>query len=284
MRNQNKQNKRNNQNNRTPKSNSDHKDKLQKLLALAGLGSRRKMEEKILAGRVSVNGKVAQIGDRASFDDKIIVDGKPLRNQAVVLSRPRVIIYNKPDGEICTKSDPEGRKTVFDALPRLKIGRWIMVGRLDINTTGLLLFTTDGELANRLMHPSYEVEREYAVRLFGDIEDSVIEQLKMGIMLDDGEAKFSSVRFVGGEGINKWYHVTLSEGRNREVRRMFEAVGVQISRLTRVRYGNLTLPRYLSAGKSEELSPQDVNALRQSVQMRRFYFPKSLLDKLDRKR
>ncbi len=262
----------------------DQKDKLQKLLARAGLGSRRKMEEKILQGRVVLNGKVAQIGDRASMEDKVIVDGKPLKNQAVMLSRPRVIIYNKPDGEICTKQDPEGRKTVFDALPRLKIGRWIMVGRLDINTTGLLLFTTDGELANRLMHPSYEVEREYAVRIFGDIADEAIERLKNGVMLDDGEAKFTHVRFVGGEGINKWYHVTLSEGRNREVRRVFEAVGLQVSRLTRVRYGTIHLPRYLSAGKSEELTPQDVNALRQSVKMNRFFFPKGLLDKLDRKK
>ncbi len=262
----------------------DQKDKLQKLLARAGLGSRRKMEEKILQGRVVLNGKVAQIGDRASMEDKVIVDGKPLKNQAVILSRPRVIIYNKPDGEICTKQDPEGRKTVFDALPRLKIGRWIMVGRLDINTTGLLLFTTDGELANRLMHPSYEVEREYAVRIFGDIADEAIERLKNGVMLDDGEAKFTHVRFVGGEGINKWYHVTLSEGRNREVRRVFEAVGLQVSRLTRVRYGTIHLPRYLSAGKSEELTPQDVNALRQSVKMNRFFFPKGLLDKLDRKK
>lgn len=262
----------------------DQKDKLQKLLARAGLGSRRKMEEKILQGRVVLNGKVAQIGDRASMEDKVIVDGKPLKNQAVILSRPRVIIYNKSDGEICTKQDPEGRKTVFDALPRLKIGRWIMVGRLDINTTGLLLFTTDGELANRLMHPSYEVEREYAVRIFGDIADEAIERLKNGVMLDDGEAKFTHVRFVGGEGINKWYHVTLSEGRNREVRRVFEAVGLQVSRLTRVRYGTIHLPRYLSAGKSEELTPQDVNALRQSVKMNRFFFPKGLLDKLDRKK
>ena len=262
----------------------DQKDKLQKLLARAGLGSRRKMEEKILQGRIVLNGKVAQIGDRASMEDKIIVDGKPLKNQAVILSRPRVIIYNKPDGEICTKQDPEGRKTVFDALPRLKRGRWIMVGRLDINTTGLLLFTTDGELANRLMHPSYEVEREYAVRIFGDIADEAIERLKNGVMLDDGEAKFTHVRFVGGEGINKWYHVTLSEGRNREVRRVFEALGLQVSRLTRVRYGTIHLPRYLSAGKSEELTPQDVNALRQSVKMNRFFFPKGLLDKLDRKK
>ncbi|WP_116963859.1 23S rRNA pseudouridine(2605) synthase RluB [Fastidiosibacter lacustris] len=261
----------------------ENKDKLQKILAQAGLGSRRKMEEKILQGRVIVNGKIAQIGDRASMDDKIIVDGKPFKNQAVILSRPRVIIYNKPDGEICTKNDPEGRKTVFDALPRLKIGRWIMIGRLDINTTGLLLFTTDGELANRLMHPSYQIEREYAVRIFGDVADETLDKLKQGIELEDGLAQFSSIRFVGGEGINKWYHVTLSEGRNREVRRMFEAVGVQISRLTRVRYGDVILPRYLSMGKSKELSPEIVNALRQNVKMKRFFFPKGLLDKLDRK-
>ncbi|WP_119344720.1 23S rRNA pseudouridine(2605) synthase RluB [Facilibium subflavum] len=259
-------------------------DKLQKILAQAGLGSRRKMEEKIAQGRVVVNGKVAQIGDRASLDDKIIVDGKALRQQGIILSRPRVIIYNKPEGEICTKDDPEGRKTVFQALPRLQKGRWIMIGRLDVNTTGLLLFTTDGELANRLMHPSYQIEREYAVRVFGEVDQVKIDQLREGVELEDGPARFNSIRFVGGQGRNGWYHVTLSEGRNREVRRMFEAVDLQVSRLTRVRFGDICLPRYISAGKSQELPPATVNALRQSVGMKRFYFPKSLLDKLNRKK
>ncbi|MBK2124467.1 23S rRNA pseudouridine(2605) synthase RluB [Fangia hongkongensis] len=265
------------------KSDQKPKDKLQKLLAQAGLGSRRKMEEKITQGRVVVNGKVATIGDRASLDDKIIVDGKPLKNQAVTLSRPRIIIYNKPEGEICTNSDPEKRKTVFDALPRLNRGRWVMIGRLDINTTGLLLFTTDGELANRLMHPSYEVEREYAVRVFGEVTDEVLAKLKEGVELEDGFAKFNSVRFSGGEGRNSWYHVSLSEGKNREVRRIFEAVGLTVSRLTRVRYGQVNLPRWLSAGKSEELAPEMVNDIRQTVGLKRYYFPKGLLGKLNRK-
>lgn len=260
------------------------KERLQKLLAQAGLGSRRKIEEKIEQGRVVVNGKVAQLGDKATLSDKIIVDGKSIRHQVVNLNRPRVIIYNKPDGQICTKNDPEGRKTVFDALPKLNNGRWVMVGRLDINTTGLLLFTTDGELANRLMHPSYEVEREYAVRVFGEVNDEAIEKLKQGVMLEDGEAKFNHVRFSGGEGLNKWYHVSLSEGRNREVRRMFEAVGLQVSRLTRVRYGDVALPRYLNLGKSMELTPQVVNDIRQSLGMKRFFYPKGLLNKLERKK
>lgn len=252
------------------------KDKLQKILARAGLGSRRKMEEKITQGKVLVNGKPARIGDRASRSDKITVDGRPLKNQAVFLTRPRVILYHKPEGEICTRSDPEGRKTVFDALPRLKKGRWVIVGRLDINTSGLLLFTTDGELANRLMHPSYQIEREYAVRTFGECSDKALQQLKTGVVLDDGKARFNAICFAGGEGRNRWYHVRLSEGRNREVRKMFEAVDVTVSRLTRIRFGEVKLPRWINAGKSEELAASEVNSLRRSVGMHAFHFPKAL--------
>lgn len=261
---------------------NEKKNKLQKLLALAGMGSRRQIEQQIIAGSVIVNGKVASIGERASFNDKIIIQGKPLKNQ-VILSRPRVIIYNKPDGEICTKRDPKRRKTVFDSLPKLQIGRWIIVGRLDINTIGLLLFTTDGELANRLMHPSYQIERKYAVRIFGNLDETIIQKTKEGVMLKYGKSGFDSINFIGGEGINKWYQVTLSEGKNREVRRIFEAFNLQVSRLIRIGYGDITLPKYLRSGKFQELSPKDVNTLRQNVGMTKFCFPKNLLQKLNRK-
>jgi 23S rRNA pseudouridine2605 synthase len=258
-------------------------DKLQKLLAMAGLGSRRKMEEWIAAGRISVDGKISKIGDRAKLSDRILVDGKPLDRKGTVMTRPRVIAYNKPEGQICSRKDEKGRKTVFDALPRLQKGRWIMVGRLDVNTSGLLLFTTDGELANRLMHPSYEVEREYAVRVFGEVSDDVLANLRTGVQLEDGPAKFNKIEFKGGEGINTWYHVILREGRNREVRRLWESQGLKVSRLTRVRYSYLHLPRTLSAGKAYEYSPDDVNALRKSIGMKRYFFPKDLLEKKRRK-
>lgn len=260
-----------------------HLDKLQKILAQAGLGSRRTMETKIIAGSVTVNGKIATLGDRASLDDRILVDGKRLSHyQGVILTRPRIIIYHKPSGQICTKHDPEGRQSVFDALPRINKGRWVMVGRLDINTLGLLIFTTDGELANRFMHPSYGIEREYAVRVYGTVSDECLKRLTDGIELDDGVARFHSMHRSGGQGRNVWYHVTLSEGRNREVRRMFEAIDLQVSRLIRVRYGDIELPTYLSAGKSEELSPEVVNIIRQSVGIKPFDFPKSLLGRQNR--
>jgi len=260
-------------------------DKLQKLLAQAGLGSRRAMEVKIQEGAVKVNGKVAKLGDRASCEDKIVIDGKRLSHyQGVILTRPRIIIYHKPTGQICTKHDPEGRQSVFDALPKINKGRWVMVGRLDINTLGLLIFTTDGELANRLMHPSYGIEREYAVRVFGEVSSAQIKRLSGGIELEDGMARFRSIHKSGGQGRNVWYHVSLSEGRNREIRRMFEALDLQVSRLIRVRYGDIRLPEYLSAGKSEELSSQFVNIIRQSVGMKRFDFPRSLLARQHRRK
>ncbi|TNF65739.1 MAG: pseudouridine synthase [Gammaproteobacteria bacterium] len=255
-------------------------EKLQKVLAQAGIGSRRQMEEWIQAGRISVNGRQAETGMRVTLNDRIEVDGKPLVKIATFLTRPRVVLYHKPAGEICSKSDPEGRKTVFDALPKLKNGRWVMVGRLDYNTSGLLLFTTDGELANRLMHPSYELEREYAVRLFGEVTDEMIETLKTGINLEDGMAKFDSIQFRGGEGLNTWYHVILREGRNREVRRMWESFDhIKVSRLTRVRYGDIILPRNLAQGKALELTAMQVNDLRKSVGMRSFTFPKAIYHK-----
>ncbi len=217
-------------------------DKLQKVLANAGVGSRREMEKWIEAGRISVNGKLATLGDRVESADKIRVDGNALStsNDAPVC---RVLMYNKPEGELCSRKDPEGRATVFDRLPSIKNGRWIAVGRLDINTSGLLLFTNDGELANRLMHPKHEVEREYSVRVFGEVENIMLKRLTDGVKLEDGEAKFTHIVKKPGdeESQNTWYNVSLSEGRNREVRRLWESQGLQVSRLMRVRYGTLEL-------------------------------------------
>ena len=262
---------------------TESKERLQKILAKYGIGSRRKLEEFIKQGRVKVNGKIATLGDKASERDKITFDGKALHLYGQPMTRPRVIIYHKREGEVCTSRDEKGRKTVFESLPKLTKSRWIMVGRLDINTTGLLLFTTDGDLANRLMHPSYEIEREYAVRVFGKkLSDETINKLKTGIQLEDGVAKFSSVRFSGGEGANIWYYVTLSEGRNREVRRMFEAVETTVSRLTRVRFGEIKLPKYLSRGKTNELNPTEVNNLRKSVKLSEYKYPKKLVERLER--
>jgi 23S rRNA pseudouridine2605 synthase len=243
-------------------------DKLQKVLANAGVGSRREMEKWIQAGRISVNGKLATLGDRVEPADKIRVDGNPLStsNDAPVC---RVLMYNKPEGELCSRKDPEGRPTVFDRLPAIKNGRWIAVGRLDINTSGLLLFTNDGELANRLMHPKHEIEREYSVRVFGEVEDKMLKRLTTGVKLEDGEAKFTEIVKKPGddEGQNTWYNVSLSEGRNREVRRLWESQGVQVSRLIRVRYGALELQKRLPQGGWVELGLPDLNTLRQSVQL-----------------
>ena len=209
----------------------------------------------IVAGRISVNEQPAHIGQKVTPADRIRVNGKlvQLRFQTKV---PRVVIYHKPEGEIVSRDDPEGRPTVFENLPKLRHGRWISVGRLDFNTSGLLMFTDDGGLANRLMHPRYEMEREYAVRLLGQLDEAQIERLKTGIELSDGVARFSSVEDRGGEGANHWYHVVLSEGRNREVRRMFEALELTVSRLMRVRYGPVLLPAGLKRGKWEESGRQ----------------------------
>jgi len=244
-------------------------EKLQKVLARAGHGSRREIESMIAAGRVSVDGKIATLGDRveSSKSLKIRIDGHLVSIAESATEVCRVLAYYKPEGELCTRSDPEGRPTVFDRLPRLRGSRWIAVGRLDVNTCGLMLFTTDGELANRLMHPSREVEREYAVRVFGQVDDEKIRQLSKGVQLEDGPAAFKTLRFGGGEGINQWYNVTLTEGRNREVRRLWEAVGVQVSRLMRVRYGDITLPKGLPRGGWTELDLPAVNYLRNLVEM-----------------
>ncbi|RWR03726.1 23S rRNA pseudouridylate synthase [[Pantoea] beijingensis] len=242
-------------------------EKLQKVLARAGHGSRREIETMISAGRVSVDGKLATLGDRIELDKslKIRIDGHLVSISESATEVCRVLAYYKPEGELCTRNDPEGRPTVFDRLPKLRGARWIAVGRLDVNTCGLLLFTTDGELANRLMHPSQEVEREYAVRVFGQIDEDKIRQLSRGVQLEDGPAAFKTIKFAGGEGINQWYNVTLTEGRNREVRRLWEAVGVQVSRLIRVRYGDISLPKGLPRAGWTELDLQPTNYLRELV-------------------
>ncbi|HBS41774.1 MAG TPA: 23S rRNA pseudouridine(2605) synthase RluB [Oceanospirillales bacterium] len=235
-------------------------ERLQKLLAQAGIGSRREIERWISEGRISVNGEKATLGDRASRHDDVRVDGRKLdlsdAGRAV-----RVIAYNKPIGEVCTRNDPEGRPTVFQHLPKTKNERWINVGRLDINTSGLLLFTTSGDLANKLMHPSSGIDREYAVRVRGEIDDAMIQRMKEGVLLEDGMARFTDVRFFDGEGQNKWYHVVVMEGRNREVRRLWESQGVEVSRLKRVRYGCIFMPSNIPVGTWVELSQKEVNDL-----------------------
>ena len=243
-------------------------EKLQKVLANAGVGSRREMEKWIASGRISVNGKVATLGDRVEPLDQLRVDGN-LITSAAKSTMCRVLMYNKPEGELCSRKDPQGRPTVFDRLPKIQNGRWIAVGRLDINTSGLLLFTNDGELANRLMHPKHEIEREYAVRVFGEVEDDMIKRLKKGVELEDGVSKFTEIRKRPGddESLNSWYNVSLSEGKNREVRRLWESQGLQVSRLIRVRYGTLNLQNRLPQGGWIELPLTDLNTLRKSVQL-----------------
>lgn len=234
-------------------------EKLQKVMARSGLGSRREMERWISDGRVEVNGHVADLGDRAGPDDRVFVDGKPLAKD--VEFTPRVLLYNKPAGEVCSRKDPEGRPTVFDRLPRLRGERWINVGRLDISTTGLLLFTNDGELANRLMHPSSKIDREYAVRVQGEMSDEIMDNLRNGVELEDGVARFSDIQEGRGKGSNRWYYVVLMEGRNREVRRMFESQGLMVSRLKRVRFADVFIPSEVRAGRSRELVGKDIQSL-----------------------
>jgi 23S rRNA pseudouridine2605 synthase len=231
-------------------------EKLQKVLARAGIGSRREMERWIDEGRVTVDGARADRGQRVLPGQEICVDGHPLSAGAAAGMRRRILIYRKPEGEMCTTSDPEGRPTVFQNLPPLRNGRWIAVGRLDFNTQGLLLLTSDGELANRLMHPSSEIDREYAVRVLGKVDEDILTRLTQGIELEDGLARFDTLVDAGGEGANHWYHVTLKEGRNREVRRLWEAAGLKVSRLIRVRYGPVTLPRGLRPGRWEDMDPK----------------------------
>jgi len=235
-------------------------EKLHKVLADAGIGSRRDMEELIIAGRVSVNGQPGHIGQRVMPNDQVKVNGKPLQRRPAGGRPPRVLLYHKPVGEIVTQDDPGERPTVFEKLPKVSGGRWVAVGRLDLNTEGLILFSTSGELANRLMHPRYEVEREYAVRVLGELTEPQRQQLLDGVQLEDGPAKFSKVDGAGGQGVNHWYRVALAEGRNREVRRIFDAIGLTVSRLIRIRFGAIQLPRSLARGRFYELAPEWVQA------------------------
>lgn len=239
-------------------------ERLQKIMATAGLGSRRALERKIKDGEVFINGTKASIGQTINKGDRISFDGKDWE-VVVIRSKHRSLVYNKPTGEVTTRSDPQGRPTVFDKLPSLKEARWIAVGRLDINTSGLLLMTTDGELANAMMHPSNQVDREYACRIFGEVDADQLAKLKEGVMLDDGPAHFSDIVSAGGSEGNRWYHVTLLEGRNREVRRLWASQGVTVSRLKRVRYGAVFLPKRLHMGHWSELTSRDHRVLREDV-------------------
>ncbi len=240
-------------------------EKLQKVLARAGFGSRREIESWIVQGRIKVNGSIAEIGARVDDADRIVVDGKKLSPQKKVRYDRRVILYNKPEDEICTRKDPEGRPTVFDKLPPLRHGRWVSIGRLDINTSGLLLFTTDGELANKLTHPSSMVEREYAVRVMGEVTPNMLQAMHQGIIIENQFCRFSDIQYYAGEGINQWYHVVIMEGRNREVRKLWESQGVKVSRLKRVRFGPIFIPSTVRKGDYQELSKSEVENLVKSI-------------------
>lgn len=242
-------------------------ERIQKLLSRAGYGSRREIERWVTAGEITVNGVIATTGQAIDKNDKVVLRGQVLKLASKLKAKPQVLLYHKKVGEICSRNDPEGRPTVFDNLPKISSGRWIQVGRLDINTDGLLLFTTDGELANRLMHPSYEIEREYASRILGRVTDDMIDRLTKGVELEDGMAKFTRIKYEGGEGANSWYHVVLNEGKNREVRRLWESQDVVVSRLRRIRYGDIVLHRSLRAGEYENLPVRAMRNLYEQVKM-----------------
>jgi len=256
------------------------KERIHKVLARAGVGSRRGIEKLIAENRVQVNGKIAKLGDSLGRTDSVRVDGKQVKVESAFTQGRRVIAYHKPEGEVCTASDPEGRPTVFDRLPEAGQGRWIMVGRLDVNTAGLLLFTTDGELAHRLMHPSSGVDREYAVRVKGHVNEEMLTRLKAGVELEDGPAKFTDIQrsVDDGDGINHWYYCVLMEGRHREARRLWESQGVMVSRLRRVRYGCIFLPKRLRSGRWEELDQRAVNDLSDLVGAERREVPQKTPD------
>ena len=243
------------------KPETESHERIHKVLARAGLGSRRQIEDWIRAGKVNVNGRTAILGDRIGPGDRITMDGKPLRLGQSLPRTTRVLAYYKPAGELTTRKDEKGRRTVFDTLPGIRRGKWIAIGRLDMNTSGLLLFTNNGELADRLMHPATAVEREYAVRILGRVSDAMIGELTAGVRLEDGMARFTRVTDAGGTGANHWYNVILTEGRNREVRRLWESRGVEVSRLIRIRFGPCLLPSGKHPGQYWELEPSNINAL-----------------------
>ena len=249
----------------TPNGAASFEDRLHKVLANAGLGSRRMLEQRIQAGEISVNGKVAELGSSVRSGDRVELDNKLFVVISDTTEHAQVLIYNKPEGVVATREDPEGRPTIFEQLPQLKGARWISVGRLDINTTGLLLLTTDGALAHALMHPSTEIEREYICRVHGEVPEEVLEKLKSGIDLEDGVARFDELAVISRGDSHSWFRVVIREGRNREVRRMWESQGLMVSRLKRIRYGNVELPRGLLRGQSENLNPDLVKALRALV-------------------
>jgi len=243
-------------------------ERIQKVLARAGYGSRRGLEEMIKQGKITVNGEQAKLGDKIAFGDTIRLEGgKPLSPKRLWQQPQQVMLYNKPVGEVCTRNDPEGRRTIFQALPSPEEGRWVSVGRLDINTSGLIILTTDGELANKLMHPSNEMDREYAVRVLGEVTSEMMQNLRDGVELEDGKAHFADIQEAGGEGANHWYHVVIQQGRNRAVRRLWESQGVQVSRLMRVRYGTVIIPKPLKMGKWSMLEGKDLERLYESVDL-----------------
>jgi 23S rRNA pseudouridine2605 synthase len=250
-------------------------EKLQKVLAVTGLGSRREIERWILQGRIKIDTRLAKLGDRIVPNlTRVSLDNKPIQLSTAPLRR-RVLVLHKPEGEVCTRRDPENRPTVFSHLPPIKKQRWIMIGRLDINTSGLLLFTNDGKLAHCLAHPSYEIEREYAVRILGHVDAIRLKRLKSGVRLADGVAAFSQIKEQGGEGVNRWYHVVLKEGKNREVRRLFESQGIKVSRLIRIRFANIILPPKLRKGHFSELHFEDILHLDKLINQKYNFLRKS---------
>jgi len=246
---------------------ANNKERVQKVLSRAGHGSRRQIETWIKDGRLTINGAVAKLGDLLDASDRVCLDNKTLHFDVYI--PPRIIAYHKPVGELCTRGDPEGRPTIFDNLPRLKQGRWVQIGRLDYSTSGLILLTTDGELANKLMHPSAEIEREYAVRVLGEVEHGMLNNLRKGVMLEDGMAAFNRIKDAGGSGANHWYHVILKEGRKHEVRRLWDSQGLTVSRLKRIRYGPIILTARLAQQRWRDLDEVELNAVLALVGMKR---------------
>lgn len=242
-------------------------ERIQKVLARAGYGSRRGLETMIKEGKITVNGVVAELGDQIGTDDLIKVEGRAVSPKRLWQQSQQVLLYNKPVGEVCTRKDPEGRRTIFQSLPSPEQGRWVSVGRLDINTSGLIILTTDGELANKLMHPSNEMDREYAVRVLGEVSTDMMQTLRDGVELEDGKANFADIQPAGGDGANRWFHVVIQEGRNRAVRRLWESQGVQVSRLMRVRYGPVIIPKQLKMGRWMMLESADIEMIYEEVDL-----------------